>query len=79
MQALLFLRHTLAVARLWQPLPAGWDTGAPLPGPGGTLTIPDDVLQHRAVLTLPNGTPFSVVVETYTAAVLDFPPPPLAR
>jgi hypothetical protein len=30
------------------------------------LEIPDAVLEHRAVLTLPDGTPFSEVVETYT-------------
>ena len=34
------------------------------------------VLEHRAVLTLPDGTPFSQVVETYTSAVLAFPEPP---
>jgi hypothetical protein len=31
------------------------------------------VLEHRAVLTLPDGTPFSGVVETYTGEVLAFP------
>ncbi len=31
------------------------------------------VIQHKAVLTLPDGTPFSEVVETYTAEVLAFP------
>jgi len=36
------------------------------------LAIPHAVLEHRAVLTLPNGTPFSQVVETYTSEVLDF-------
>jgi hypothetical protein len=29
-------------------------------------------LEHRAVLTLPDGTPFSEVVETYTDKVLAF-------
>jgi hypothetical protein len=39
--------------------------GAPLPERrGATLTITHDVLEHRAVLTLPDGTPFSGVVET---------------
>jgi hypothetical protein len=41
------------------------------------------VLEHRAILSLPDGTPFSEVVETYTANVLasmrgkisDCPPP----
>ena len=39
------------------------------------LPIPPQVLQHRAVLTLPDGTPFSEVVETYTDQVLAFPQP----
>jgi hypothetical protein len=39
------------------------------------LRIPDAVLEHRAVLTLPDGTPFSEVVETYTGDILAFPPP----
>jgi hypothetical protein len=39
------------------------------------LTIPSEVLQHRALLTLPDGTPFSEVVETYTAGVLAFQVP----
>ena len=42
---------------------------------GATLTIPHEVLEHRAVLTLPDGTPFSEVVETYTSDVLAFPQP----
>jgi hypothetical protein len=33
------------------------------------------VLIHRAILTLPNGTPFSEVVESYTSNVLPFPCP----
>ncbi len=37
--------------------------------------MPDEVLEHRAVLSLPNGTPFSEVVETYTGNVLAFPAP----
>jgi hypothetical protein len=35
------------------------------------------VLEHRAVLTLADGTPFSAVVETYTGEVLAFPQPRL--
>jgi hypothetical protein len=33
------------------------------------------VLQHRALLSLPDGTPISEVVETYTGNVLAFTPP----
>jgi chorismate-pyruvate lyase len=75
-QALNFRRQTLSAKLLWLPLPQDWDMGAPLPEmPGATLTIPHDVLEHRAVLTLPDGTPFSQVVETYTSEVLAFPEP----
>jgi hypothetical protein len=34
------------------------------------LCTPAQVLRHRALLTLPDGTPFSEVVETYTSNVL---------
>jgi chorismate-pyruvate lyase len=73
-QALNFRRRTLSAKLLWSPLPPDWDMGAPLPDArGGTLTIPREVLEHRAVLTLPDGTPFSHVVETYTSEVFAFP------
>jgi chorismate-pyruvate lyase len=83
-KALAFRRHTLSAALLWLPLPAGWEmAGAQTPpwgaSPSGArreLVIPQRLLQHRAVLTLPDGTPFSEVVETYTRNVLAFPPPP---
>lgn len=91
-QPLHFQRHTLAAALLWSPLPQGWELTAAEAGahaassrahpaasrahPAGSLAVPSQVLQHRAVLTLPDGTPFSEVVETYTAAVLAFPEPP---
>jgi chorismate-pyruvate lyase len=81
-----FQRHTLSAELLWSPLPAGWElpAGAGVMPPkrslrGQQLAIPDAVLQHRAVLTLPDGTPFSEVVETYTRAVLEFAPPPTPR
>jgi chorismate-pyruvate lyase len=75
-QALNFRRRTLSAKLLWSPLPQDWDMGAPLPeGRGAALTIPHEVLEHRAVLTLPDGTPFSQVVETYTSEVLAFPEP----
>jgi chorismate-pyruvate lyase len=71
-----FRRRTLSATLLWRPLPDGWDTGVAQPSEaGGALQIPAELLQHRAVLTLPDGAPFSEVVETYTNEVLDFPPP----
>jgi chorismate-pyruvate lyase len=75
-QALNFHRRTLSAKLLWSPLPQNWEMGAPLPAQqDATLAIPHALLEHRAVLTLPNGTPFSQVVETYTAEVLAFPQP----
>ena len=76
-QALNFRRRTLSAKLLWLPLPEGWETGAPMSDRSpAMLQVPDAVLEHRAVLTLPDGTPFSEVVETYTGDILAFPPPP---
>ncbi len=74
--ALHFRRHTLSAELLWWPLPKGWEMGAASAGGGaGALAVPEHVLEHRAVLSLPDGEPFSEVVETYTGEVLAFPPP----
>ena len=76
-QALDFRRRTLSAVLLWSPLPPGWELGAPVPvEEGKPLAIPPAVLEHRAVLTLRDGTPFSTVVKTYTGEVLAFPQPP---
>jgi chorismate-pyruvate lyase len=56
-QALRFQRHIISAKLLWQ----------------SSLPLPAHVLEHRAVLTLPDGTPFSEVVETYTRNVVAFP------
>ncbi|HEV7480866.1 MAG TPA: hypothetical protein VGO05_11380, partial [Roseiarcus sp.] len=74
--ALHFRRHTLSADLLWRPLPRGWEMGAtPAPQEADALMIPDHVLEHRAVLSTPDGEPFSEVVETYTSEVLAFPSP----
>jgi hypothetical protein len=74
--ALHFQRCTLAAELLWRPLPEGWEMNPALRGQAGpTLRIPREVLRHRAILTSADGTPFSMVVETYTAEVLEFPEP----
>ncbi len=76
-QALHFHRQTLSAQLLWSPLPPGWEMGSTLGAiHKGTLQIPAEIIQHRAVLSMPDGTPFSVVVETYTNEVLSFPTPP---
>ncbi len=75
-QALHFQRHTLAAQLLWQPLAPGWEmSAAATDGAGQAMIVPAQVLEHRAVLSLPDGTPISEVVETYTGNVLAFTPP----
>ncbi len=71
-----FQRHTLSSRLLWMPLPEGWEMSqGSAPQGEGTLQVPAHVLEHRAVLSLPDGTPFSEVLETYTGNVLAFPAP----
>jgi hypothetical protein len=73
-----FRRRMLSTKLLWSPLPQDREMGAPLPEQrGAALTIPRAVLERRAVLALPDGTPFSEVVEAYTREVLAFPEPQL--
>jgi chorismate-pyruvate lyase len=75
-QALHFQRHTISAKLLWQPLPEGWEMSPVAAGQGTRqLSLPPGVLEHRALLTLPDGTPFSEVVETYSGNVLAFPAP----
>jgi chorismate-pyruvate lyase len=75
-QALHFQRHTLSAALLWRPLPENWEMNPPAPAERAAwLQLPPYLMQHRAILTLPDGTPFSEVVETYTENVLAFPFP----
>lgn len=77
-QELHFQRHTLTAALLWMPLPADWETMRPSGAPhAGRLEVPPYVLQHTALLSLPDGTPISTLTETYTAQVLAFPQPKL--
>jgi hypothetical protein len=71
-----FQRHTLAARLLWQPLAPGWEMAAArapqAAASNGALTVPAAVLEHRALLALPDGTPISEVVETYSGNVLAF-------
>ena len=70
-QSLDFQRHTISARVLSPVLPEGWET---MPSAQiedmGEPCLPDRLLEHRALLTLPDGTPFSEVVETYTKSVL---------
>jgi len=70
-QPLHFQRHTISSELLWQLLPAGWEMKPAAETPDvHELCFPAQVLRHRALLTLADGTPFSEVVETYTSNVL---------
>lgn len=74
-EALHFQRHTLSANLLWAPLPEGWELTGPTAEHDNKLVIPNYVLQHTAVLSLPDGTPISALTETYTSDVLAFPEP----
>ena len=60
-------------------LAAAVATCAPLPPAAitwqGEIPASSSVITARAVLSTPDGEPFSEVVETYTNEVLAFPPP----
>jgi hypothetical protein len=70
-----YRRRTLSSEVLWRPLPQDWET-LPRPAdiPGATLVVPRELLRHRAVLSTPDGAPFSLVVETYSREILVRPP-----
>ena len=73
-QALHFQRHTLSAEMLWQLLPPEWEMKpSAATDTDGALCVPPQVLRHRALLTLPDGTPFSEVIETYTREALAVP------
>jgi hypothetical protein len=73
-KSLKFQRHTLSAKVLSPLLPPGWETLSPARIEGlGEPCLPARLLEHRALLTLPDGTPFSEVVETYTDGVLRMP------
>ena len=71
-QSLNFRRHTISAKVLAQLLPDRWWElrSTDLAARSQSLCLPAHVLEHRAILSLPDGTPFSEVVETYTANVL---------
>jgi len=75
-RALHFQRHTLSSTLLWMPLPEAWEMGAGYAAvAAGAQPLPAQLLEHRAILALPDGTPFSEVIETYTNNVLAFAVP----
>ena len=73
-QPLHFERHTIAVEVLADFPPLHWEMQSPSSvTETGATCLPAQVLQHRALLTLPDGTPISEVVETYDRNVLAVP------
>jgi hypothetical protein len=70
-----FTRRTLSAELLWHPLDPGWEMRPLAPPSAGSLTIPDQILQHRGLLTTKDGQPFCEVVETYQRAMFAFPWP----
>jgi hypothetical protein len=69
---LAFQRRTLEALVLFRPFPT--DNAATTPP--GRLATPLYVLQHKALLTTPDGAPLSVVVETYTRTLIETPKTP---
>jgi chorismate-pyruvate lyase len=74
-----FRRRTLVAELLFKPLGEDWRTAPRAPRGHGALAIPEDILRHRAVLETADGTPFSLVVETYTRGALAEPGRPTHR
>ena len=66
---LAFQRRTLSARLLFNPLPPGWEPADPS-GFDVPVTIPANVLQHRAYLQTPDGRPFALLIETYSDRVL---------
>jgi chorismate-pyruvate lyase len=65
-------RKTLAARLLWSPLPAGWqkDLRGPAMATVSIMAIPESLFEHRAVLYTRDGTPISLVNETYKRQLL---------
>ena len=73
--ALAYHRRTLNSEVLYRPLPRDWEIRPrPADVPGSVLAIPRELFRHRAVLSTPDGAPFSLVAETYSREILFRPP-----
>lgn len=75
-----FTRQLIRRETLWSPLPDLWEM-QPHPPNSTTgadpLTLPPHLFRHIALLRTHAGTPFSLVVETYTPQAFAFTPPPV--
>ncbi|MFT9409443.1 hypothetical protein [Acetobacter fabarum] len=75
-----FTRQLIRRETLWSPLPELWEMQ--LHPPNSTtgadpLALPPHLFRHIALLRTHAGTPFSLVVETYTPQAFTFTPPPV--
>jgi chorismate-pyruvate lyase len=70
-----FQRHTISSQLLWQPLPENWAVGGAIPASTGKIIdIPETLISNQALLSKPDGTPISFVVENYKSSLLQFAP-----
>ncbi|KAA8383444.1 hypothetical protein FKW31_14865 [Acetobacter sp. DmW_136] len=73
--ALNFSRQLIKREGLWFPLPDQWEQHGISVGSGKPIGLPPYLFRHMAVLRTQTGQAFCVVIETYTAEALGFPPP----
>ncbi|WP_244270678.1 hypothetical protein [Chromobacterium subtsugae] len=72
-RALDFTRRTEQARVLWSPLAPGWEMRPQAPAAAQrALDIPEQVIQHIAVLYRDGNVPFSLVVETYRRDLFAF-------
>ncbi len=74
-----FTRQLIRRETLWSPLPELWEMHPqPAQDTANTqpLALPPHLFRHMALLRTHAGTPFSLVVETYTPQAFAFGPPP---
>ncbi|MFT8418420.1 MAG: hypothetical protein ABF636_06260 [Acetobacter sp.] len=74
-----FTRQLLRRETLWSPLPDLWEMQRPCAlsaqAEEAPLALPPHLFRHVALLRTHTGTPFSLVVETYTPQAFAFGPP----
>ncbi|MFT8782523.1 MULTISPECIES: hypothetical protein [Acetobacter] len=83
-----FTRQLIRRETLWSPLPPLWEMQHHIPpsphsaeaenGEDAPLDLPPHFFRHIALLRRDDGTPFSLVVETYTPQSFAFTPPTVA-
>jgi hypothetical protein len=70
-QSLHFRRQTISAKLLWAPASSGCEVGPSMDADANARPcVPSQALEHRGILRLPDGTPFSAVIETYMSTTL---------